>query len=1129
MNGNQPIQQTPAPDSGDGKRHRRYWHALSEISGFPLPSLDHPDVAFERIARVAEKAIQADLANVFRYAADGMSLECLTSREHQNALIAVLRGLDVQGIGSLAPDNGLLVVPVKVAGTVQLIFTLERKEKVRPWDAEEIDFATSVGGHLRRLEKALIHEVKIQEMQDHLRRFKSVAAASSDSIWDWDLVTDHFWWSDGFARLFGWSGENHASSINAWIQQIHPADRERVVAGIYQSIESGASIWSDEYRFLSYNGKISHVQDRGEILRDEQGKGIRMVGGMTDITSQKKSQQELARTHRALQMLSTCNETLVRATDENDLLAEVCRHGVEIGGYRMVWVGYAQHDENKSIKRMAHAGHEDGYLSEISLSWDENQLIGQGPVGRSLWSGKVGLCEDILEKNGDFYWREQAEKRGYRSVISLPLILEGESFGFLALYGAEPHPVGDEETKLLQSLADDLASGIGSIRNRQRSQRMQEVVIKVAQAVSTGTGEEFFDLLAQNMVEALGGTGGVVGRLNPVDSTIVSLSYVMDGKVQESITYGLSGTPCQKVLNENACVFPRNVQQLFPEDHFLVVAGIEAYAGIALRDQSGEVTGVMAVLFDRPVEDVMLVESTMRIFAARAAGELDRQQADSRIRDQASLLDKAQDAILVRQLDHTITYWNKSAERLYGWTAEEVIGQKVDELLYEEPSAFYQATNKTLSSGEWIGEIQQVDRHGRELIVEGRWNLVCDENGQPKSIFVINTDMTEHRRLEQQFIRAQRLESIGTMAGGLAHDLNNILAPISMAIELLKIRTHDERGQELLDTIAGSVRRGADMIEQVISFARGREGRRMDVNPRVLISEIAKIGRETFLKDIHLEIHASPDLWMVRGDPTQLHQVLLNLCFNARDAVSANGWIAIEATNVHIDESFAAMTLEAQPGPHVCITVKDNGTGIEQEIQEKIFDPFFTTKAVGKGTGLGLSSSLAIVKSHGGFIRVKSKPGLSTCFSVYLPARPSAVEGGEIPAPNNISHGNGEWILLIDDEESIRRVTCQTLEAYGYQVVMAESGDEAISIYARMKDEIAIVITDMMMPGMSGAATIEGLMNLNPQVQIIAVSGVAANGELATAAGAGVKHFLAKPFRAETLLNVLTNVLKREI
>jgi len=1108
----------------------RYWHALSELARYPVPTPETSEAAFERINRITAQALGGQRAEIFHYTAEHR-LESLTPRhrEREEISTAGLAGIREVTVSSQAPGQSLLALPVSIHGRVALVLAIRREDKAGKWQTEEINFASAVAGTIRTAYLALQQELENRELKGSLLRFKSVAAASNDTIWDWDLVTGGFWWSDGFARLFGWSASDTESSISAWIRQVHPEDRDRVVAGIYAAIQGGASVWMDEYRFLSYDGKISFVKDRGEILRDSEGKGVRMVGGMTDVTSQKKAQSELASTHRALQMLSACNETLIRATDEKELLEEICRHGVEIGGYSLAWVGYARNDDFKSVEPMTFAGHEDGYLSEIRISWDENHISGHGPGARCIRSGKFVVCEDIHDPSSGFLWIEEAQRRGYRSVICLPLNLEGVTFGMLALNGSEAHPVGSEETKLLQALADDLASGIGNIRSRLQSQRTQDVVLKVAQAVSSGWGDEFFDLMTKNMVEALGSSGGLIGRLHPKDMTMTSLSYILDGLPQESITYDLQGTPCADVLETDVCVFPKNVQQLFPKDHFLVTHGVEAYAGIPLRQQGGAVAGIMAVLFREPVEDVTLVESTMRIFAARVAAELDRQEADARIRDQASLLDKAQDAILVRELDHTITYWNKSAERLYGWSAAEAIGKKIDDLLYDDPTAFYQATEKTLRNGEWIGEIIQIDRNGRELIVEGRWNLVWDKKGQPKSIFVINTDMTEHRRLEQQFIRAQRLESIGTMAGGLAHDLNNILTPISMAIELLKIRVHDERGQELLNTIAGSARRGAEMIEQVISFARGREGRRIEVNPCLLISEITKMGSDTFLKGIVLETHASSDLWSVWGDPTQLHQVLLNLCLNARDAIADHGRITIDATNVHIDDSFAAMTLEAQPGPHICITVEDNGTGIEQEHLEKIFDPFFTTKAVGKGTGLGLSTSLAIVKSHGGFIRVRSKPGQGTRFSVYLPARPAAsatqpkIENAELP------QGNSEMVLIIDDEESIRQITRQTLEAYGYRTMLAENGDEAVSLYAQFKNDIHVVITDMMMPVMDGADTISLLMKINPQVKIIAVSGIAANGDLATSAGTGVKRFLAKPFRAETLLNVLTEVLKSGI
>ncbi len=846
---------------------------------------------------------------------------------------------------------------------------------------------------------------------------------------------------------------------------------------------------------------------------------------MTDLTARKLAELALGRSHRALRMLSSCNEMLIRTSAENDLLAEACRIAVEIGGYRMAWVGYAMEDDQQRIQPMAHAGEEHGYLAEIHVSWADDQSSGVGPAGQAIRSGEVVVFEDIIGNPGFASWLALARARGYRSVACLPLRDQRRAFGVLCLYSAEPYPANADESKLLQEMANDLAFGIENIRSREERQRTQEVVIKVAQAVSSGTGSEFFDLLARNMVEALGAHGGFIGRFNPAANSIDTLSYFLAGKPMDNVSYGLDGTPCGQVILGEVCIFAQGVRELFPEDRLLVVLGVEAYAGIPLLQQDGTVAGIMAVLFSSPLKETELVRSTLQIFATRAAAELDRQQSDARIREQASLLDKAQDAILVRGLDHTVTYWNKSAERLYGWSAEEAVGRSVNELLYRDPAAFAKAHAQTLDLGEWVGEINQIDKSGRDLIIEGHWTLVRDEAGRPASVFAINTDITEHRKLEQQFLRAQRLESIGTLAGGIAHDLNNILAPISMAVELLKMRVTDGRSTELLDTVATSARRGADMVGQVLSFARGMDGQRVGIHPRQLILEIESILRDTFRKDIAMEVLASRDLWAIHGDPTQLHQVLLNLCVNARDAISGPGKILVRMDNVEIDASFAAMNLEAKEGPHLCIEVEDSGEGIPPEILDRIFDPFFTTKSGGKGTGLGLSTTLAIVKSHGGFIRAYSEPGVGTRFRVYLPAHPELAGALPTHAPADLAHGNGETVLVVDDEAAIRQITRQTLESFGYHTLLAADGHQAVSLYTIYQSAIDVVLTDMMMPVMDGPATIRKLMAINPAVKIIATSGITANRELASLSGSGVKNFLPKPYTAETLLTCLKQVL----
>ncbi|MES2924319.1 MAG: GAF domain-containing protein [Verrucomicrobiota bacterium] len=1023
------------------------------------------------------------------------------------------------------PVVSMMVVPIHFHSAVDYILCNEHLGALRHWTEDEKTFSAAIGNLVSVALESAERARTQQEMLKSHQRFHSVAAATNDTIWDWDLQTDAFWWNDGFAKLFGWASSETEATIQAWIRQIHPEDRNRVVEGIYASIHRGDAQWSDEYRFISNDGAVAHVQDRGQIIRDSTGKAIRMVGGMTDTTAHKVAELALGRSHRALQMLSSCNEMLIRTSAENELLNEACRIAVEIGGYRMAWVGYAMEDDQQRIRPMAHAGEELGYLSEIQTSWADDHPSAVGPAGQAVRSGHAVVFEDIIGNPEFSNWLAPARARGYRSVVCLPLRDHRRAFGVLCFYAAEPHPANADEIKLLQEMANDLAFGIENIRGREERQRTQEVVIKVAQAVSRGTGSEFFDLLTRNMVEALGAHGGIIGRFNSPDNSIDTLSYCLDGKPMDNVSYSLVGTPCEKVINGDVCVFAQGVQQLFPDDHLLVVLGIEAYAGIPLLRQDGGVAGIMVVLFSSALKETELVRSTLQIFAARAAAELDRQQSDARIREQASLLDKAQDAILVRGLDHSITYWNKSAERLYGWSADEAVGRSVDDLLYRDPTAFSKAHARTLELGEWVGEINQIDKFGRDLTIEGHWTLVRDELGRPASVFAINTDITEHRKLEQQFLRAQRLESIGTLAGGIAHDLNNILAPISMAVELLKMRVTDGRSTELLDTIANSAKRGADMVGQVLSFARGMEGHRVEIHPRQLILEIEGILRDTFSKSIQMEVVAGRDLWTIHGDPTQLHQVLLNLCVNARDAISGPGKILITADNVEIDASFAAMNLEAKEGPHLCIEVEDTGDGISPEIFDKIFDPFFTTKSVGKGTGLGLSTTLAIVKSHGGFIRTFSEPGVGTRFRVYLPAHPEVVGALSSREKTDLPHGNGETVLVVDDEASIRQITRQTLESFGYHTLLAADGHQAVALYTIYQSAIDVVLTDMMMPVMDGPATIRKLMEIDPTVRIIATSGISANRDLAILSGNGVKNFLPKPYTAETLLTCLKQVL----
>jgi len=507
-----------------------------------------------------------------------------------------------------------------------------------------------------------------------------------------------------------------------------------------------------------------------------------------------------------------------------------------------------------------------------------------------------------------------------------------------------------------------------------------------------------------------------------------------------------------------------------------------------------------------------------------------RRAAEEKLAHQAALIDEARDAIFVRDLSHRVTFWSKGAERIYGWTAADALGRFCYELLHVDEAQFEAAVEVVLREGQWNGEMVRKAASGAALTVNSRWTLMRDGQGVPKSILSIETDITEPKRLEQQFLRAQRMESIGTLSGGIAHDLNNLLMPIVMGVDMLKRLDPDERNLRVIKNIERSAKRGANLVKQMVSFARGADGSRVAVNLGDVIAEVQSIAESTFPKSVRFETDISPDLPLILGDATQIHQVLLNLCVNARDAMPGGGWLSLTARSADLDAQFAAMHGGATAGRYVVLSVADNGAGMTKEVLDRIFEPFFTTKDVGKGTGLGLSTALGIVRGHGGFVEVSSEPGQGTVLEVYLPANAdSAVATDPERKSELLPIGDGEMIMLVDDETSILDVTKQTLESFGYNVITATDGAEAIAHYALRHSEIAAVLTDIMMPIMDGPALIAAMRRIEPNVKVITASGRNFKASGLNPSNADGQRFLAKPYSAKDLLCTLSHVLGKKI
>jgi two-component system cell cycle sensor histidine kinase/response regulator CckA len=616
-----------------------------------------------------------------------------------------------------------------------------------------------------------------------------------------------------------------------------------------------------------------------------------------------------------------------------------------------------------------------------------------------------------------------------------------------------------------------------------------------------------------------------------------------DGELVEALLTG-EGIECETVRVETREAFSAALQEN-TFDLILSDYSLPSFDGLSALDLahgkhpdvpfifvSGNLGEELAVAsLQNGATDYVLKQRLNRLPAAvrRALREAEERKkhtlAEEKIREQAALLDIAHDAIILCDLEHNILFWNKGAERMYGWQTKEAVGHRTLDLLYPPDAELDQVKRTLLDHTEWRGELKQRTKDNKPLIVDCRWSLVLDQTGKPQGILKVNTDITEKKQLEQKFLRTQRMENLGTLAGGIAHDLNNVLSPILMAIQLLRTAQIDAQTHQWLNAIENSAKRAAQMVKQILSFARGTEGERAALHVRTLVSEVEKMAKETFPRSLQIVTSIPSDLWTIVGDSTQLYQVLLNLCVNARDAMPNGGTLKIQGSNNVVDEHYARMQVDVKPGPYVILSVVDSGTGIPAHVLEKIFDPFFTTKEIGKGTGLGLSTVVGIVKSHGGFVNVYSEVGKGSEFKVYLPAESGPVASGGPEETVPLPMGKGELVLVVDDERTILDVTKMTLEAYGYRVLTAGDGTEAVALYAQHKREIAVVVTDMMMPYMDGAATIRALQKLNPALKVIAASGLMGNEKVAEVAGSVPVTFLQKPYTAERLLTSLHELL----
>lgn len=509
----------------------------------------------------------------------------------------------------------------------------------------------------------------------------------------------------------------------------------------------------------------------------------------------------------------------------------------------------------------------------------------------------------------------------------------------------------------------------------------------------------------------------------------------------------------------------------------------------------------------------------------------ERRAAARTLRMQAAALEAAANAVMILDPRGCLEWANAAFAALSGWSTAEVLGRDPFEFQRcdSHDDAFYAGIRDAMREGQvWRGEIVSRCKDGSARNEDMTITPLRDAEGGITHYIAIKQDITAHKEMERRFLHAQRMEAVGTLAGGIAHDLNNILSPILMIAGTLQEKSASEEDRELLALMQSSARRGAEIVRQMLTFSRAQMIERGPLQPRHLIREMVQIVSETFPREIRVALHAPGDLWVVNANPTQLHQVLLNLCVNARDAMPGGGELSLRATNRLLGSLNPDLPQQAKPGPYVVIEIRDTGVGIPPEVRHRIFDPFFTTKAPGKGTGLGLSTVLGIVRDHGGFVTVESQPGKGSCFRVHLPADSTstgeAAAGPQAPAPVPAA-APAQLVLVVDDEDILRETTRLALEQGGYRVLTAKDGQEAVTLYLQSRAEIAAVLTDLMMPAMNGLTLIRLLRVMDAKLRILATTGLSDEADEVELAKLGVPRVVFKPCSCGELLAALQETL----
>jgi len=952
-----------------------------------------------------------------------------------------------------------------------------------------------------------------------------------------------------------------------------------------------------------------------------------------EITGRKGAEFSLLRTNRALQMVSNCNQILIRATDETELLHNICRLVVEDGGYAMVWVGYAREDEARSVRPMAHAGPETGYLETLQLTWADAPR-GRGPTGTAIRTGQISVFHNLDENPESAPWQEETQRCGYKSAIGLPLMAGKRTYGALSIYSTSPDAFDKAEADLLSGLADDLAFGIAALRSRieqgqtEQAWRESEERLRLAQTAAK-IGIFDVDLIRHHATwteeeEAI--FGFAPGAYDHASSTFWQLLHpedrerirrMMDQAIvdksefnDEYRFYRHGDNALRWALVRGKAVYDRNGQPIRMlgvnidiTEHKNAELGLrmsealyhslveQMPAGVFRKDADGRYVFAnfqyYRITNNQPETFLGKLPSEARQTGSTMPGdavkhhalimqtgqtiEVDEthrgkdgetryvhavkspvfdshgkiigtqgvlfditqlKQAEEAYSRLATAVEQAVEDIIITDAAGKILYVNPAFEKISGYTRLELIGQNPRLLKSgKHDAAFYHRMWEVLThGGVWSGRLINKKKDGTLFEEESTISPIRDPAGKIINYVGVRRDVTREVALEAQLRQAQKMEAIGQLAGGIAHDFNNLLTAIhGNAAQLLETPLEPGETLECSQQILEAAERAATLTRQLLMFSRKQVMQPANLDLNEVVAQTTRMLQRILGEDISLAAEYTPDLPFIQADMGMIEQILLNLAVNSRDAMPEGGRLVI-ATNVEVlDEKQVGRNPGAVPGQYVRLTVTDTGCGIPAEHLSRIFEPFFTTKEVGKGTGLGLATVYGIVQQHLGWITVESEVGQGTTFHIHFPAvngkKAEKSTGAEIL---RLPRGT-EGILVVEDEAIVRLIVGNMLQRFGYTVWLAESGANALKVWRKHKDQIQLLLTDIVMPdGMTGHDLARQLQADKQQLKVVYTSGYSADqGSRHLTLVDGV-NFLQKPYSPQKLAEILRKSLDQK-